>query len=56
MPKLMRYSCSAQTGRSVVFNYYKKGEGGWKQGREVGLPGVGGIGGGKMQTTVIEQQ
>ena len=30
--------------------------GGWKQGREVGLTGVGGNGGEKMQTTVIEQQ
>ena len=31
--------------------------GGWKQGREVGLAGVGlGSGGEKMQTTVIEQQ
>ena len=28
---------------------------GWKQGREVGLV-RGGSGGGKMQTTVIEQQ
>ena len=31
-------------------------EGGWKQGREGGLAGVGGSSGGKMQTTVIEQQ
>ena len=30
-------------------------EGGWKQGREVGLAGTG-KGGEKMQTTVIEQQ
>ena len=30
--------------------------GGWKQGREVGLAGVGGHGGDKMQTTVIEQR
>ena len=30
--------------------------GGWKHGREGGLAGVGGRGGGKMQTTVIEQQ
>ena len=30
--------------------------GGWKQGREVGLAGVGGRGGRKMQITVIEQQ
>ena len=44
-------------------NYYKghrdktKGEGGgvkWE--RELGLPGVGGRGGEKMQTTLIEQQ
>ena len=31
-------------------------EGGWKQGREVGLAEVGRRGGEKMQTTVIEQQ
>ena len=32
----------------------KKTQGGeWKQGREVGLAGVGWSGGGKMQTTVI---
>ena len=30
--------------------------GGWKQGREVGLAGVVGSGGWKMQTTVIEEQ
>ena len=29
---------------------------GWQQGREVGLAGVAGRGGGKMQTTVTEQQ
>ena len=29
---------------------------GWKQGREVGLALVVGSSGGKMQTTVIEQQ
>ena len=29
---------------------------GWKQGKEVGLAGVGGSGGEKMETTVIEQQ
>ena len=30
--------------------------GGWEQGREVGLAGVVGSSGEKMQTTVIEQQ
>ena len=30
--------------------------GGWKQGKEVGLAGVGGRGEEKMQTTVIEQK
>ena len=30
--------------------------GGWKQGREVGLAGVGESGGKKMQTTITEQQ
>ena len=30
--------------------------GGWKQGREVDLAGVGGSGEGKMQRTVIEQE
>ena len=29
---------------------------GWNQGREVGMAGVGGRGGGKGQTTVLEQQ
>ena len=48
-------------GRRVFRNYYKghmgkKQGGGWKQGREVGLAGVEGSGGEKMQTTVIEQQ
>ena len=33
-----------------------KGARWWKQGREVGLAGVVGNGGEKMQTTVIEQQ
>ena len=33
----------------------KTKRGGWKQGREVGLAGVGGNSGEKMQTTVIEQ-
>ena len=31
-----------------------KGE--WNQGREVGMAGVGGNGGGEMQTSVLEQQ
>ena len=45
-------------GRRVFRNYYKGQNqgGGWKQEREVGLAGVGGKGGEKMQTTVIEQQ
>ena len=48
--------------RGRVFrNNYKghmdKNQGGrWKQGWEVGLAGVGGNGGGKMQTIVTEQQ
>ena len=45
-------------GGRVFWNYHKgHGQnqgGGWKQGREGGLAGVGGSGGGKMQTTVIE--
>ena len=40
-------------------NYYKghmdKNKGVWKRWREVDLAGVGRNGGGKMQTTVIEQ-
>ena len=49
-------------GEGVFRNNYKgdmdktKGAGAWKQGREVGFSGVGGSSGGKMQTTVIEQQ
>ena len=47
-------------GRRVFRNYYKghreKTKMGWKQGRKVGLAGVGGSGGKKMQTTVIKQQ
>ena len=47
-------------GRRVFRNYYKghidKTKEGWKQGREVGLAGMRGSGGEKMQTTVIEQQ
>ena len=31
-------------------------QGGWHQGREVGMAGVGGSDAGKMQTTVLEQQ
>ena len=46
--------------RRVFRNYYKghmdKTKGGGKQGREVGLAGVGWRGRDKMQTTVIEQQ
>ena len=47
--------------RGRVFrNYYKghmnKTKGGWNQGREAGLAGVGRwSGGGSTQTTVIEQ-
>ena len=44
----------------VFRNNYKghmdKTKGGWNQGREVGMAGVGGSGGGKMQTTILEQQ
>ena len=45
-------------GGRVFRNNYKghmnKTKAGWKQGRKVGLAGVKGSGGGKMQTTVIE--
>ena len=44
----------------VFRNNYKghmdKTKRGWDQGREVLMAGVGGSGGGKMQTTVFEQQ
>ena len=47
-------------GKRVYRNNYKRhmdnNKAGWKLGKEVGLPGVGGSGGEKMQTTVIEQQ
>ena len=33
-----------------------KAKGGWDWGWEVGMAGVGGSGGGKMETTVLEQQ
>ena len=33
-----------------------KTKGGWYQGWEVGMAGVGGNGGGEMETTVLEQQ
>ena len=33
-----------------------KTKGGWKQGREVGMAGVGGSGGWEMETTVLKQQ
>ena len=48
--------------RFPIRNYHKghmdktKGEGESRGGRWVGLAGVSGSGGGKMQTTVIEQQ
>ena len=41
---------------TTIKDTYTKQRGGWKQGREVGLSGVGGSGGELMQTTVIEQQ
>ena len=47
-------------GRRVFRSYYKghmdKTKGGWNQGREVGLAGMGERGGEKMQTTINEQQ
>ena len=48
-------------GRGDDRNYYKgthgQNQGGeWRQGREVGLAGVGWRDGEKRQTTVIEQQ
>ena len=49
-----------EKGGRVFRNNYKghmdKTKGGWDQGREVGMAGVGGSGGGKMQTTRLEQQ
>ena len=48
-------------GGRVFMNNYKghmdKTKGWWKQGREVGMAGVagGGMMGGQMQTTVVEQ-
>ena len=46
-------------GRSVFRNMCKghmdKTKGEWDQGWEVGMAGVGGSGGRKMQTTVLEQ-
>ena len=33
-----------------------KTKGGWEQGREVGMAGVGRSGGEKMEITVLEQQ
>ena len=51
---------SGGKGGRIFRNYYKghidKTKGGWKQGREVGMAGVEGSGGGSMQTTVLEQQ
>ena len=47
-------------GGRVFTNNYKghmdKTKEGWDQGREVGMAGVDGSAGGKMQTTVLEQQ
>ena len=47
-------------GGRVFKNNYKghmdKTKGRWNQGRDVGMAGVGGSGGGKRQTTVLEQQ
>ena len=44
------------SGTTIKDTWTKNQDGGWKQGREVCLAGVVGSGGGKMQTTVIEQQ
>ena len=41
---------------TTIKDIWTKPKRGWKQGREVGMAGVGGGGGGQMQTTVIEQQ
>ena len=43
------------SGTTIKDTWTNQG-GGWKQGREVGLAGVGGSGGEKMQTTLTEQQ
>ena len=47
-------------GRRVFRNNYKgymdTTKGGWDQGWEVGMAGVEGRGGEKMETTVLEQQ
>ena len=46
-------------GERVFRNNYKghmdKTKGAWDQRREVGMAGVGGSGGGEMETTVFEQ-
>ena len=39
---------------TTIKDTWTKPRGGWKQGREVGLAGIGGSSGEKMQTTVIE--
>ena len=50
---------NGERGR-VVRNMYKghmdKAKGGWDQGWEVGMAGLRGSGGGKTETTVLEQQ
>ena len=43
-------------GTVSIKDTWTKPRGGWNQGREVGLAGVCGRGGGRMQTTVIEHQ
>ena len=51
---------NGKEGEGSSRNNYKghtdKTKGGWNQGREVGMAGVGGSGGRKRQTTVLEQQ
>ena len=54
-PKPGQYSHFSKEGTTIRTHGQSQG-GGWKQGREVGLAGVGGRGGEKMQTTVNEQQ
>ena len=44
------------SGTTIKDTWTKPRGQGWKQGREVGLAGVGESDGEKMQTTVIEQQ
>ena len=45
-----------ELSRNMYKGHMDKAKGGQDQEWEVGMPGVGGSGGGKMETTVLEQQ